>query len=108
MPIEDTESTANSSAPANAPVRTDMTKLRPDSNSQKYTMNEIYIPLPGTPTSDDEQEPTKPQPLRDGQLALNMDSADHTHEVPDSPGSQSSSSSSRGSTKSTDILLPRT
>ena len=85
-----------------------MTKVRSSGSDKekKYIVNETSIPLPGTPTSDDEAEHLSViRPGKGGQLALSMDS-DPLHEaVPDSPSSNQSFSS-RSSTKSTDVLLP--
>ena len=107
VPIEDTEQSGSTSEPARSPVRTDLTKQRP-SDTQDRLFEETSIPLPGTPTSDYEGHVSvtyKPgKRSESGQLVLNMD-GDQSPE-PDSPNS-SRSFSSRGSTKSTDVLLPK-
>lgn len=112
VPIEDSEYTPSSIAPAKSPVRTDMTKKQ-DNKEDCVMVDKMSIPLPGTPTNDHEGEEgsgsQKSSRSREtiGQLALNIDNGDLSQEnaIPDSPRS-SESFSSRGSTKSTDVLLP--
>ena len=113
VPIEeDLEEDSGSSVPAQPPVRKDMAKRHSsgsnrDSRKLTVDMEEVSVPLPGTPTSDDEQGPppsSQASSRLSGQLVLNLD-IEQSHDSPDSPVS-SHSFSSRGSTKSTDVLLP--
>ena len=115
VPIEDSEYTPSSIAPVKSPVRTDMTKKQDNEEKDCVMVDKMSIPLPGTPTNDHEGEEgggsqQKSPRSREtvGHLALNIDSGDSSQEnaIPDSPKS-SESFSSRGSTKSTDVLLPR-
>ena len=119
VPIEDSEYTPSSVVPEKSPVRTDMTKehqkQQDEEKSDCVVVDEMSIPLPGTPTNDREGEEGGSSASRDNksaksraQLVLNMDGGEVSQEnmIPDSPRS-SESFSSRGSTRSTDILLPK-
>ena len=108
VPIEEDSEQTGSSEPAKPPVRTDMAKRRTSDHQKMYEVDEKNIPLPGTPTEDDEQHfslsHSGSKSPGSGQLALNIDS-NHNMQAPDSPTS-SESFSSRVSMKSTDELLP--
>ena len=110
VPIEDTEHDSISE-PAKSPIRTDLSEQRLG-DVQRSLFEETSIPLPGTPipASDDEGHHVsvtyKPTRGGSGHLTLNVDIDQSSETVPDSPSS-SQSFSSRGSTKSTDILLPK-
>ena len=108
VPIEEEDiEESGCSLPAEPPVRTQMGKRRSagggrDGQTHTVDIEEVNVPLPGTPTSDNAQEvpPTSSSLKGSGQLDI-----EQSHDSPDSPVS-SLSFSSRGSTKSTDILLP--
>ena len=117
VPIEDSEYTPSSTAPVKSPIRIDMTKnyQKRDEEKDCVMVNEMSIPLPGTPTNDHDNEENSGSASHVsaksretiGQLVLNMDDEQSQESVtPDSPRS-SESFSSRGSTKSTDVLLPK-
>lgn len=112
IPIEeDAEFSPTSRTPTKSPVRTDTMKTTEESEEKDsaVVVDEMSIPLPGTPTNDcNDGEHCGDASERETveRLALNLD-VEHPQDtvIPDSPRS-SQSFSSRGSTKSTDVLLP--